>query len=397
MTAVLSLDTTRKCPFAPPEQHRKLRETAPISQVILPSGQTAWAVTRHEDIRTVLSDPRFSSNRRHANFPRLSPEARPQMSAKPGLINLDPPEHTQLRRSIVGEFSIKRVNALAPRIQQIVDEHIDALLVGSRPVDLVQALSLPVPSLVICELLGVPYADHEFFQSRTANFVSHKLPRETIAQSMSELFFYLNGLVTAKEQNPTDDLLGRLALRNREEGKSDHEELLVMAVLLLIAGHETTANMISLSTLALLENPEQLAIIRQDSSKTPAAIEELLRYFSIAELGLGRVATADVELGGAHIRAGDGVMILANIGNRDPSVFENGDELQVARGNRNHLSFGWGPHQCVGQSLARLELQIVLDTLFRRIPELRLAVPAEQLSFKDNSLVYGVHELPVSW
>ncbi|MDI3287466.1 cytochrome P450 [Polyangium sp. 15x6] len=393
----IPLAITRTCPFAPPAQHRQLRKEAPIAKVELPSGATAWAVTRHEDIRTILSDPRFSASRRNPGFPHLTEKTPPPLSAKPFLIDMDGQEHASARRAVVGEFSVKRMAALAPRIQQIVDQSIDAMLAGPRPVDLVQALSLPVPSLVICELLGVPYADHEFFQTRSAKLVGRTVSMEEKAGAFFELVGYLNKLVIDKEQNPTDDLLGRQIVKLREEGAYDHEAMLNLAFILLIAGHETTANMISLSTLMLLKHPEKLAVLRQDPEKTLPAVEELLRYFTIAEAGIGRVATEDVELGGVLIRAGEGVVVLANMGNRDPEVFTNGDELEVARGARNHLAFGFGPHQCLGQNLARLELQIVLDTLFRRIPELRPAVPEEELSFKDDATVYGMYEFPVTW
>ncbi|WP_437683570.1 cytochrome P450 [Sorangium sp. So ce131] len=395
--AIPTLAINRTCPYAPPAQHEQLRREAPVAKVKLPSGATAWAVTRHEDIKTVLSDPRFSANRRHPSFPHLSPEPPPQLISKPLLLDMDGQEHASSRRAVVGEFSVKRMAALAARIQQIVDEHIDAMLAGPRPVDLVRALSLPVPSLVICELLGVPYADHEFFQARSASLVSRKSSNEEKARSFFELLAYLDKLVRDKEQNPTDDLLGRQIVKLREEGAYDREAMVNMSFLLLLAGHETTANMISLSTLVLLKHPEKLAVLRQDPAKTPAAVEELLRYFTIAEGAVARVAIEDVELGGALIRAGEGVVVLANTGNRDPAVFEHGGELDVERGARNHVAFGFGPHQCLGQNLARLELQIVIDTLFRRIPTLRPAAREEELSFKDDAAVYGMHEFPVTW
>jgi len=395
--AVPTLPITRTCPYAPPAEHRRLREESPLAKVKLPTGATAWVATRHEDIRAILSDPRFSSNRRHPNFPRLREEPPPDNALKPLLLELDQPEHTAARRAVIGEFTVKRSAALGPRIQQIVDEHIDAMLAGPRPVDLVQALSLPVPSLVICEILGVPYADHEFFQTHSSKIVNYKTTPQEVMQSVTALMTYLHKLVFAKEQNPTDDLLGRQILKQREEGNYDREGLVSTAFLLLLAGHETTANMISLSTLVLLQNPEKLAVVRNDPSKTLGAVEELLRYFTIAESALGRVAKEDVEIGGVLIRAGEGVLALANTANRDPEVFENGDELDLERGARNHLSFGFGPHQCLGQNLARLELQIVIDTLFRRIPELRPAVPVEELSFKDDATVYGIREFPVTW
>jgi len=395
--AIPTLAISRTCPYAPPAQHQHFQKETPITRVSLPSGATAWVMTRHEDIRAVLSDPRFSSSRRNPNFPHLTVEAQPVLNTKPMLIDMDGPEHTAARRAVVGEFSIKRINALAPRIQQIVDEHIDAMLAGPRPVDLVQAFSLPVPSLVICELLGVPYADHDFFQTRSKMLVSRQTPMEEKGRAFLELLAYLHKLVSEKEEHPGDDLLGRQIVKLREEGGYDHEAMLNMAFLLLIAGHETTANMISLSTLVLLRNPEKLAVLRRDPTKTLGAVEELLRYFTIAEGALGRVAIVDAEISGVHIRAGEGVFLLANTANRDPEVFENGYELDVERGARNHVAFGFGPHQCLGQNLARLELQIVIDTLFKRIPELRPAVREEELSFKEDASVYGMHEFQVTW
>jgi cytochrome P450 len=318
-------------------------------------------------------------------------------SRTPMLLDMDQPEHGRARRAVIGEFTVKRLAAREPRIQQIVDELIDAMLAGPRPVDLVQAFSLPVPTLVICEILGVPYADHEFFQTHSKRLVNGKTPTAERAQSYSELMSFLRRLVVDKEQSPTDDLLGRQIQQQQEEGSFDREALVAIGFLILLAGHESTASMISLSTLALLQNPEQLEKILRDPNKAVAAVEELLRYFTISESGVGRVAMEDVEIGGVTIRAGEGVLTMSNTANRDPEVFENPDALDVERGARNHLAFGFGPHQCLGQNLARMELRIVLNTLFRRIPGLRLAVPVEGLSFNDNASVYGMPELPVTW
>jgi len=397
-TATLPL--ARKCPFSPPPEYARLREESPISRVGLPSGQTAWALTRLEDIREMLSSPHFSSDRRNPSFPLLvARPVRPEDdSFRPSLIGMDPPEHSQARRDVVGEFTVKRMKALQPRIQQIVDDHIDALLAGPRPADLVQALSLPVPSLVICELLGVPYSDHDFFQACSSKMLSREVSPEERQTAFDSLRNYLDELVTKKEADATeDDLLGRQILKQRETGEADHGELVGLAFLLLIAGHETTANMISLGTVTLLENPDQLAKIKADPGKTLAAIEELLRVFTIAETATSRFATADVEIGGTLIRAGDGVVGLSNAGNHDPAGFENPDTFDIERGARHHVAFGFGVHQCLGQNLARLELQIVFDTLFRRVPGLRIAVPVDELQFKHDSTIYGLHALPVTW
>lgn len=403
MTDVEETTTTlpmeRTCPFSPPPDYQRLREESPIARVGLPSGQTAWALTRLEDIREMLSSPHFSSDRQNPGFPMMvkRPVSRPDKPFRPSLIAMDPPEHGKARRDVVGEFTVKRMKALQPRIQQIVDEHIDAMLAGPKPVDLVQALSLPVPSLVICELLGVPYTDHEFFQERSSKMLNIEVSGETRQQAFEEIESYLDDLVTAKVAAPGDDLLGRQVLKQQESGEVNHDELVGLAFLLLIAGHETTANMISLGTLTLLENPEQLAMITADPGKTLPAIEELLRIFTIAEVATSRVATADVKIGDTLIRAGEGVVGLSNSGNHDPDAFEDPDKFDIERGARHHVAFGFGAHQCLGQNLARMELQIVFDTLFRRIPGLRVAVPVDELPFKHDSSVYGLYKLPVTW
>jgi cytochrome P450 len=395
--AVPTLPIARTCPYAPHEEHLRLRKEAPISRVSLPSGVEVWALTRHEDIRAMLADPRFSSDRTNPSFPLLVQGQRQASGFKTMLISMDAPEHGPARRAVVGEFTVKRMAALRPRIQQIVDECVDTVLAGPRPVDLVQALSLPVPSLVICELLGVPYADHEFFQERSGKLLRRTTEVPDRVRAVEELQSYLDDLISEKEKDPTDDLLGRQILKQREDGEVDHERLVSMAFLLLIAGHETTANMISLGTLTLLEHPEQLAVIQADPGKTESAVEELLRYFTIAEFGTSRLAKEDVEIGGVLIRAGEGVIGLSNTANRDPEAFANPDEFDVQRGARHHIAFGFGAHQCLGQNLARMELQIVFDTLFARIPGLKLAVPADELPFKDDANVYGIYELPVTW
>jgi cytochrome P450 len=387
----------RTCPFSPPAEYGELRDKTPIARALLPSGRHAWLVTRHADVRAVLTDPRFSSDRRHPDFPRLIKFPQSNVNFTPSLIAMDPPEHGPARRAVVGEFTVKRVQALRPRLQEIVDDRIDAMLAGPRPVDLVQALSLPVPSLVICELLGVPYADHDFFQSRSKLLFSRTTSPQARQGGIDELRSYLDDLVTGKEREPSEDLLSRQVLRQRETGTEDHAALVGLAFLLLIAGHETTANMISLGTVALLENPEQLAIIKADPGKTPAAVEELLRYFTIVDTATSRLALEDVELGGVHIRAGEGVIALGNAANRDPEAFDDPDALDVERGARHHVAFGFGAHQCLGQNLARTELQIVFDTLLKRIPELRLATTVGDLPFKDDVVIYGLHALPVTW
>ncbi|GAA3235172.1 cytochrome P450 [Nonomuraea helvata] len=399
--ADLELPVERGCPFAPPAEYERLREHAPISRTRLASGAEVWWVSGHAEGRAVLADRRFSSDRRKDGFPVLNVDAATlqQLRSQPPLmIGMDGEEHAAARRPVIGEFTVKRLAALRPRVQEIVDRFIDDMLAtDQRPVDLVQALSLPVPSLVISELLGVPYTDHDFFQSRTAVAVRRTSSPEDRRRAFAELRAYIDDLITRKESEPGDDLFSRQIARQRRNGALDHTGLVSVAFLLLTAGHETTANMISLGVIGLLTHPEQLALIKADPGRTPMAVEELLRYFAITDAVASRVATEDVRIGGVSIKAGEGVVVSSLSANWDPSVFKNPADLDVERGARHHLAFGFGPHQCLGQNLARMELQIVFDTLFRRIPTLRLATPVEDLPFKTDAVIYGAYELPVTW
>ncbi|NBF00489.1 cytochrome P450 [Nonomuraea sp. KC401] len=237
----------------------------------------------------------------------------------------------------------------------------------------------------------------DFFQGRTAVAVRRTSSPQDRQRAFAELRAYIDDLITRKEAEPGDDLISRQIAWQRQNGTLDHASLVSLAFLLLTAGHETTANMISLGVIGLLSHPEQLALITADPSRTPKAVEELLRYFAITDTVAARVATEEVQIGGARITAGEGVIVSSLSANWDPAVFDNPAELDVERGARHHLAFGFGPHQCLGQHLARMELQIVFDTLFRRIPALRLAVPVEEVSFKPDAVVYGVDQLPVTW
>jgi cytochrome P450 len=388
----------RTTPFDPPAEYTSL--TGPVTRGAMPTGQPVWLVTGHEYVRRILIDPRISSDRMHPNFPSpvLVTQEMKARSANFGesLLNADPPEHTDRRRMLITEFTVRKVAALRPRIQQIVDERIDAMLAGDRPADLFADLALPVPSLVICELLGVPYADRTFFQGRTKKLLARTTPPQERQATSVELLDYFDKLVTSKQGSPTDDLLGRLLERNAETEVFSHELLVGLATLLLIAGHETTSNVISLGTLALLQHPEQLARLTADESLIPSAIEEMLRFLNIVEAGF-RVATEDIEIEGTVIKAGDGVIAIAGTANRDDGAFDRPDDFDVSRGARHHVAFGYGIHQCLGQNLARMELDIVFRTLFRRIPGLRMAVPVSEVPFKDDSVIYGVHALPVTW
>jgi len=272
------------------------------------------------------------------------------------------------------------------------------MLAGPKPADLVQAFALPVPSLVICELLGVPYADHEFFQTRSSILIKRTSTAEQSVEATEQLTDYLDELLGEKLKHPADDLLSGLTERIRA-GELTRRQAASMSMLLLVAGHETTANMIALGTLALLEHPEQLARVREseDPKLIASAVEELLRYLNIVHSGRRRVALADLEVDGTTIRAGEGIVLANDMGNRDETAFADPDRLDVERNPRHHVAFGFGVHQCLGQPLARVELQVVYGTLYRRLPDLRLAVGLDEIKFKHDGVVYGVYELPVTW
>ncbi|WEB45646.1 cytochrome P450 [Streptomyces yunnanensis] len=387
--------TVRSCPFDPPEEYRTLREQDPITPMTFPDGSTGWLVTRYEDVRTVLADPRFSSKRRIMRAGDPAAQGAPVPPPPPGMfIMMDAPEHTRFRRLLTGQFTVRRMRQLAPAVERVVDEQLDAMAKAEGPVDLVQAFALPVPSLVICELLGVPYADREEFQRNSATIVRLDASAEELQQAQKAMRGYLHQLVVAKRANPTDDILSDLV----RSGELTDEELAGVGVLLLIAGHETTANMIALSTMCLLRNPEQLEALRADPSLMDRAVEELLRYLTVVQFGVRRTALEDVELHGHQIKAGSLVVASLASGNRDTARFTDAPEqLDVGRPYSPHLAFGHGIHQCLGQQLARVEMKAALSALLERFPTLRLALPVEQVPMRDNMLVYGVHELPVTW
>ncbi|MBN6036883.1 cytochrome P450 [Amycolatopsis sp. 195334CR] len=383
-------------PFDPPREITRLRDTRPVSPLLFPDGHEGWLVTGYEAVRQLLADTRFSSRQDIGilHMPYETP-GMPVMTEpsppEPGIfLSMDPPDHTRLRRKLTGAFTVKRMKQLEERIEEITERQLDELAQLAQPVDLVKEFALPVPSLVICELLGVPYADRDTFQVNTAKFMERDITLEDKMAAYTAISTYLAELVTGKRANPGDDLLSDLA---RQDDLSI-EELVGIGFLLLFAGHETTANMLGLGTFALLEHPDQLAELRADPDLMPGAVEELMRYLSIADVFF-RYAVEDIELCGETIPEGSTVVVSLLAANRDPNRFENPDELDIHRTARGHLSFGHGIHQCLGQQLARIEMRAGFTGLLRRFPDLRLAIPAGEVRLKTDMNIYGVHELPV--
>ncbi|MFJ8134592.1 cytochrome P450 [Streptomyces sp. NPDC096013] len=394
-TEPVAFPQDRTCPYHPPAGYDSLRADRPLSRVTLYDGRETWLVTGHATARALLADQRLSSDRTHPDFPATNPRFAAVRNRRVALLGENDPKHRTQRRMMIPAFTVKRATVMRPDIQRIVDERLDAMIAQGPTADLVSAFALPVPSMVICALLGVPYADHEFFEAQSRRLL--RGPRAEDSQdARDQLDAYLGALIDRKQQEPGDGLLDELVREQLSEGALNRTELISLAVILLVAGHETTANMISLGTFTLLRHPERLAELRADPDLLPDAVEELMRSLSIVD-GLMRVALEDIELDGTTIRAGEGVLFSTAVINRDESVYTAPDDLDWHRPTRHHFSFGFGIHQCLGQNLARAELDIALRSLFGRLPTLRLAVPAEEIPFKPGDTIQGMLELPVTW
>ncbi|MGA4989349.1 cytochrome P450 [Nonomuraea bangladeshensis] len=391
-----AMPTTRRpgCPFDPPEELIEARARSPISRFPFPDGHQGWLVTGYDLTRAILADPRFSSRRElmkhHPTIDFGDIEVPP---APPGeFLLMDEPQHSRYRKPLVGKFTVRRMRLLTERVEQITAEHLDAMEQAGPAADLVTAFAKPIPAVVICELLGVPYEDRAFFQENVDKFLGGEASDEEVMAAYLATQRYLAELVAAKRADPTDDVLSDLL-----DSDLTDEELQGMALILLSAGFDTTANMLALGTFALLQNPDQLAALRDDPALTDQAVEELLRYLSVAKQFF-RVALEDVELAGQTIEAGTMVILSLNTANRDPERFPDPHALDLRRRDGGHLAFSHGVHQCLGQQLARVEMRVAFPALFDRFPTLRLAVPAEEVPLRPEVAdIYGVKSLPVTW
>ncbi|MET7401031.1 cytochrome P450 [Dactylosporangium sp. NPDC005572] len=389
----------RQCPFDPPRALAALQAGEKVRRVRLWDGSAPWLVTGYDDVRAVLSDPRISSDTDRPGFPHFSEGSEARRRTAKTFINMDGREHDAKRRLLTRYFTVKRTAAMRPQIQALVDGLVDELLAGPKPVDLVEALALPVPSLVICDLMGVPYTERDLFHRMSRTMISQSSTPEQAVGAMEAMFDFLDRMVSLKDDEPRDDLISNLVVEQLRPGLLSRAELVSMLQLLLTAGHETTANMIALGTLALLRHPEVLDEVRStdDPELIANTVEELLRWLNVVHTGRRRVALADLELVGEQIKAGEGVIAAHDIANRDPAAFDDPDRLDIHRKARHHIAFAYGVHQCLGQSLARVELQVVYGTLYRRVPTLALATDFDAIRFKASNIVYGVEELPVTW
>ena len=382
------------CPLAPPAEFAEWREEPGLRRAMY-QGRPAWVVSRYQDIRAALVDSRLSAQTiADALMPAGTDDNTPVMFAR-----IDDPEHNRLRRMMTRDFTFRRADGMRPQIQAIVDRYLDEMIGNGPPADLVRDFALPVPSLVIALLLGVPSADLEHFHRNTTVALDTKSSDEQKAQAFGAMFTHIRELVDLKEHDPSDDLMSRLVTGYVATGQLNRETAAMNGAIMMQAGHETTANMIGLGTVALLEHPDVFERLGHTEDQTVIAniVEELMRYLTIVHSEVERVATEDLTLGGQLIRAGDMLVMNLPAGNWDTEFVDHPETLDVDRNVRGHLGFGYGVHQCIGQNLARVEMQIAFATLARRLPGLRLAVPPDELRFKGESGIYGMKELPVTW
>jgi cytochrome P450 len=391
----------RECPFSAPARYAELRREGPVSRVTLPTGRTAWVVTGHQEVRAVLADPRVSADIRHPNFPALVEGEQEVGSRARPFIRMDPPEHTRFRRMLLAEMTVRRSRGMRRDIQRIVDDRIDELLAYGPPVDLVRHFAHAVSSTVMCELIGVRRGDPSFRRITgtlgSQVFGGGASTAEGASEGIGALSSVIDDVLGEREAAPGEDLLSRLVVRQLRPGLVTREELLTTIAILVVAGWETTTNQIALSVLALLDQPRLIQELREDHSRLPAAVEELLRTLSVGDSIALRTATQDLRIGEHIIPAGDGVIPLLAAANHDESAFADPGRIDFGRTENKHVAFSYGVHQCVGQNIARLELNIALGTLLDRIPTLRSVVPTEEIRFRHDGIAFGPEQVLVTW
>lgn len=392
----------RTCPYHMPPGYEPLRERGPLSRVTLYDGRQVWLVSGNAEGRALLLDPRLSVNTRHPAFPhlteRLTAQHQEQGVVLP-MIGTDDPQHARQRRLVTGGLGIRRVAAMRPRIERIAHDLIDAMLADGDGAELVAAYTMPLASTTTYALLGVPPEDRPRLGelSRRALTPAGEEEAEAAPRAFAEICAYLHDLIEHKEHRPGDGLIDELIAKRSAGEPVDRDELIMICAVLMVGGNETTSTTIASSVLALLEHPDQRHQLPAEPELTADAVDELTRVVSVAD-ALPRVATADIEIAGVTIVKGEGVIISTMLMNRDRRFWEDPDTVDIHRRAGRHVAFGFGIHSCVGQSLARAEMEIALDTLFRRVPTLRLAVPAEQVPGHAAHLQQGgVAALPVAW
>jgi cytochrome P450 len=388
---------TRSRQFELPRQYVEAREKCPVAPVRLWNGQKAWLLTRHADFCSVLVDPRFSGEFARPDFPTVTEARRSIDKAERAFVGMDNPRHDHYRRMLLKEFTAKRMLALQPQIEAITDDLLNAIEQKGPPTDLVSALAVELPALVMCALFGSPYEDHTYIAKCAAGRHGLSQSPEEAARSAADLVDYCRRLIAKKEAAPADDMLSRVIKEHVLTNELSREDLADMCSMILRAGHDTTTNMIGLGTLALLCHPEQLARLNAQPELMESAVDELLRYLSPVQFAPRRIALEDAEIHGVPIKEGDGIFAVNAAANRDPQEFANPNMLDISRDASHHVAFGYGIHRCLGQGVARIELQVAFSKLFQRFPDLRLAEAYEEIAFKYDSQIYGLKRLMVAW
>lgn len=394
--------TVRPYPFGPVQglvidpMYFWLQEHEPLARVKLPYGEEAWMLTRYDDVRTALGDPRFSlAEAAVRDVPRLTPQRYGAI-----LTDQDPPDHTRLRRLVAKAFTARRVEQLRGHAEEITGRLLEEMVKAGAPADLSEALAVPLPGLMICELVGVPYADRDQFRDWVGAWMSvTALTAEQRGQYITRLAGYLADLAAQRRRSPTDDLLGALVVASDEGDKLTEDEVVQLTMVLLAAGYESTASQIVNFTYALLTHPDQLALLRSRPDLMPGAVEELMRWVPLLAVAdvLPRYALEDVELSGGTVRAGEPVLLAKHAANRDRRRYADPDRLDITRDAQGQLGFGHGAHHCLGAPLARMDVQTALAAVLERFPGLRLAVPVDELEWKSGMAVRGPLALPIAW
>ncbi|NEA33593.1 cytochrome P450 [Streptomyces sp. SID13031] len=397
MTAVFDYRAARggATPFGPPLRYAQLRDEQPISQITLWDGSKAWFLTRQQDVRAALADERISADNSRPGFPLVSPGSEELTAHNPTIVRMDPPEHSRQRAMVTGDYTHKAVSRIRPQIQQVVDRLVDSMVAKHPPADLVVEFAQPLAAEVTCMSLGIPFPGQDFFRRVSSTIPNHYAGQDKLDAANDELTQFLTDLVEHKAGQPGDDLLSRLVAER--SGELTRDEIIAMARLLLVGNYDPAATAIAMGIAALFFHPEQLAALRHDPSLISNGLDELLRYMTIHHTGLPRVAVEDTEIGGQSIKAGEAVLCYLPAANFDPEWFESPETLDLRRGSSGNVSLGYGIHRCLGQHLAKLEMEVAIDTLIRRIPNLRLAVELDEVRFSQETALYGVSELPVSW
>ncbi|WP_246064317.1 cytochrome P450 [Nonomuraea longispora] len=390
----------RPGPFDPPDVFSRIRDQHPLTPMTFADGHEGWLASSHRIVRKILADDRFSNRRELMHLPIDRNISQKRQPSEPGMfIRMDPPEHTRYRRLLIAQFTVHRIKQLEPKITAVIQDCLDAMERSGPPVDLIEEFAVPIPSAVICDLLGIPESDRGDFQQAMGVAVDLNTKQDDLIEAFITMQSLFPPLIDSKRVRPTDDFYSDLI----NNSNLTDEELTNIGFMLFGAGFETTANMLGLGAFALLEHPGQVEALRHDRSLIDSTVEELLRYLTIIHIGPMRAALEDVDIEGVTVKKGQVVCMSLAAANRDPACFDDSDRLDITRfaraGKRNmgHLAFGHGIHQCLGQQLARSEMRLAFPALFDRFPDLRLALPPDEVPTRDAMVIYGVQRLPVMW